>query len=120
MLTDAAKTLLIKKGSDVDFGARPLRRAIENYVEDPLSEELLKGEFNGKSMITVDVKEVAWQKAALLRRQRRRGGARGRRRRHRDSGSRRHRQSARRTDFIQHGCRSGLRMARFGFHLPPR
>jgi ATP-dependent Clp protease ATP-binding subunit ClpC len=62
VLTDAAKTLLIKKGSDVDFGARPLRRAIENYVEDPLSEELLKGEFNGKSMITVDVKEVAGKK----------------------------------------------------------
>ena len=61
-LTDAAKTLLIKKGSDVDFGARPLRRAIENFVEDPLSEELLKGEFQGKNLITVDVKEVGGKK----------------------------------------------------------
>ena len=62
VLTDAAKTLLIKKGSDLDFGARPLRRAIENFVEDPLSEELLKGEFVGKNMITVDVKEVGGKK----------------------------------------------------------
>ncbi len=61
-LTDEAKTLLIKKGSDVDFGARPLRRAIENFVEDPLSEELLKGEFQGKNLITVDVKEVGGKK----------------------------------------------------------
>src|SRR5262249_24083594 len=47
-LTDEAKEFLIGKGSDLDFGARPLRRAIENYIEDPLSEELLKGNFDGK------------------------------------------------------------------------
>jgi ATP-dependent Clp protease ATP-binding subunit ClpC len=58
MLTDEAKKFLIKKGSDTDFGARPLRRAIENFIEDPLSEELLKGEFEGKDTITVDVKKV--------------------------------------------------------------
>lgn len=58
VLTDEAKKFLIKKGSDTDFGARPLRRAIENYVEDPLSEELLKGEFEGKDTITVDCKKV--------------------------------------------------------------
>jgi ATP-dependent Clp protease ATP-binding subunit ClpC len=58
VLTDEAKKFLIKKGSDTDFGARPLRRAIENFVEDPLSEELLKGEFEGKDTITVDVKKV--------------------------------------------------------------
>ncbi|MFO0817580.1 MAG: ATP-dependent Clp protease ATP-binding subunit [Pirellulales bacterium] len=52
-LTDDAKEFLIKKGSDLDYGARPLRRAIEQYVEDPLSEELLKGEFNGKDSIVV-------------------------------------------------------------------
>jgi len=61
-LTDDAKKLLIRKGSNLDFGARPLRRAIENYVEDPLSEELLKGEFQGMDMITVDVKEVGGKK----------------------------------------------------------
>src|SRR4051794_6476663 len=53
-LTDSAKEFLIKKGSITDFGARPLRRAVENFVEDPLSEELLKGEFQGKDTITVD------------------------------------------------------------------
>jgi ATP-dependent Clp protease ATP-binding subunit ClpC len=62
VLTDAAKQLIIKRGSDTDFGARPLRRAIENHVEDPLSEELLKGEFAGKDTITVDVKEVGGKK----------------------------------------------------------
>jgi len=53
-LTDIAKEFIIKKGSNTDFGARPLRRAVENYIEDPLSEELLKGEFQGKDTITVD------------------------------------------------------------------
>ncbi|MFM7071173.1 MAG: AAA family ATPase, partial [Planctomycetota bacterium] len=52
-LTDDAKEFLIKKGSDLDYGARPLRRAIEQYIEDPLSEELLKGEFTGKDAIVV-------------------------------------------------------------------
>jgi ATP-dependent Clp protease ATP-binding subunit ClpC len=66
VLTDAAKQFLIKKGSNTDFGARPLRRAIENYVEDPLSEELLKGEFNGKDMIAVDIKEVAGKKQIVF------------------------------------------------------
>jgi ATP-dependent Clp protease ATP-binding subunit ClpC len=61
-LTDEAKEFLIKKGSNLDFGARPLRRAIENFVEDPLSEELLKGEFQGKDTITVDIKEVGDKK----------------------------------------------------------
>jgi ATP-dependent Clp protease ATP-binding subunit ClpC len=61
-LTDAAKQFLIRKGSDTDFGARPLRRAIENYIEDPVSEELLKGEFTGKDTIQVDCVEVAEKK----------------------------------------------------------
>jgi ATP-dependent Clp protease ATP-binding subunit ClpC len=53
-LTDSAKEFLIKKGSNTDFGARPLRRAVENFIEDPLSENLLKGEFQGKDTITID------------------------------------------------------------------
>jgi ATP-dependent Clp protease ATP-binding subunit ClpC len=56
VLTDAAKEFVIRKGSNLDLGARPLRREIEQRVEDPLSEELLKGEFQGKDTITVDVK----------------------------------------------------------------
>ena len=62
VLTDEAKKLLIKRGSNLDFGARPLRRAIENFIEDPLSEELLKGEFRGKDTIVVRIKEAGGKK----------------------------------------------------------
>jgi ATP-dependent Clp protease ATP-binding subunit ClpC len=62
VLSDEAKQLIIKRGTDTDFGARPLRRAIEHGIEDPLSEELLKGEFNGKDTILVDVREVGGKK----------------------------------------------------------
>jgi hypothetical protein len=50
----------------LDFGARPLRRAIEGGVEDPLSEELLKGEFEGKEVVTVDVKMVGDKKQLIF------------------------------------------------------
>ncbi len=66
-LSDEAKEFLIKKGSNLDFGARPLRRAIENFVEDPLSEELLKGEFQGKDKIMVSVKEVGDKKQLVFK-----------------------------------------------------
>ncbi len=62
ILTEEATAFLVKKGSNTDFGARPLRRAIENFVEDPLSEELLKGEFQGLDTITVDIREVGGKK----------------------------------------------------------
>ncbi len=55
ILTDDAKEFLIKKGSNLDYGARPLRRAIEQRIEDPLSEELLQGTFQGKDTILIDV-----------------------------------------------------------------
>ncbi len=58
ILTEEAKKILIKKGSNLDFGARPLRRAIENNIEDPLAEELLKGEFQGDDTISVETKKV--------------------------------------------------------------
>ena len=66
-LTEEAKKFLIKKGSDTDFGARPLRRALENYIEDPVSEELLKGEFVGKDTIQVDATEVAGKKQLVFK-----------------------------------------------------
>jgi ATP-dependent Clp protease ATP-binding subunit ClpC len=62
VLTDEAKEFLIAKGGDLDYGARPLRRSIESYVEDPLSEELLRGAFVGKNLIVVKLKEVGDQK----------------------------------------------------------
>jgi ATP-dependent Clp protease ATP-binding subunit ClpC len=65
-LSDEAKEFLVKKGTNTDFGARPLRRAIETFVEDPLAEELLKGEFAGKSTIKVDVKKVGDKKQLVF------------------------------------------------------
>ncbi|HEX9920421.1 MAG TPA: ATP-dependent Clp protease ATP-binding subunit ClpC, partial [Candidatus Methylomirabilis sp.] len=44
-LEDDAKGFLIQEGYDPTYGARPLRRAIERYIEDPLAEEVLKGKF---------------------------------------------------------------------------
>ena len=52
-LTDESKEFLISKGSNLDYGARPLRRAIEQRIEDPLSEELLRGTFQGMDTIVV-------------------------------------------------------------------
>ncbi len=66
VLSEDAKKFLVKKGSNLDFGARPLRRAIENFVEDPLSEELLKGEFQGMDTITVSAKEVGGKKQLVF------------------------------------------------------
>ncbi|RKY09096.1 MAG: NDP-hexose 4-ketoreductase [Planctomycetota bacterium] len=54
-VNDATKEFLIDKGYNPEFGARPLRRAIEHYIEDPLSESMLKGEFKGKSVIKITV-----------------------------------------------------------------
>ena len=54
-LTDAAKDLLSEKGYDPTLGARPLRRAIQRMVEDPLSERLLVKEFRAGEIIIVDV-----------------------------------------------------------------
>ncbi|HEX3599213.1 MAG TPA: ATP-dependent Clp protease ATP-binding subunit, partial [Lacipirellulaceae bacterium] len=65
-LTDEAKEFLIKKGSNTDYGARPLRRAIETFVEDPLAEELLKGEFAGKDLIKIEVKKVGDKKQLVF------------------------------------------------------
>lgn len=55
-ISDEAKEFLIEKGTNADFGARPLRRAIEQHVEDPLSEEILRGNFKGKDLIKITVK----------------------------------------------------------------
>jgi len=52
-LDQLAKDFLIEKGYNPDFGARPLRRAIGSYIEDPLSEMLLSGELHNKGMIRI-------------------------------------------------------------------
>ncbi len=54
-VSNASKEFLIDKGYNPEFGARPLRRAIERYIEDPLSEGLLKGDFKRTDVIKIDV-----------------------------------------------------------------
>ncbi|RMD53773.1 MAG: AAA family ATPase [Candidatus Thermofonsia bacterium] len=56
-LTEAAQRWLAKQGFDKDFGARPLRRAIQRYVESPLSVKILKGEFAAGAHIRIDVED---------------------------------------------------------------
>ncbi|NLJ68920.1 MAG: ATP-dependent Clp protease ATP-binding subunit [Firmicutes bacterium] len=52
-VSDAAKEILIDEGFDPDYGARPLRRAIQRLIETPLSEEILRGTFTDGDMILV-------------------------------------------------------------------
>jgi len=53
-LTDAAVDFLVEEGYDEKYGARPLRRAIQKYLEDPLSEKILTAEFSAGDEIEVD------------------------------------------------------------------
>ncbi|MHC4877039.1 MAG: ATP-dependent Clp protease ATP-binding subunit [Planctomycetota bacterium] len=61
-LTEEAKQFIIDQGDDTDYGARPLRRSVGQCIEDPLAEELLRGAFEGKNHILIQVKEVGDQK----------------------------------------------------------
>ncbi|MFN8650943.1 MAG: ATP-dependent Clp protease ATP-binding subunit [Gemmatimonadales bacterium] len=54
-LTPAATEFLVDHGYDQNYGARPLKRAIQKYIEDPLSEKILLGEFSRTDEIEVDV-----------------------------------------------------------------
>lgn len=54
-ITDKARDLLISKGTDFEYGARPLKRTIQKEIEDPVSELILEGKLEGKSVICVDV-----------------------------------------------------------------
>jgi ATP-dependent Clp protease ATP-binding subunit ClpC len=56
-LDAAAKEFLLEKGTDEKFGARPLRRTISSMIEDPLSEDMLRNKYAGKSIIQVSVEE---------------------------------------------------------------
>jgi ATP-dependent Clp protease ATP-binding subunit ClpC len=54
-LTEPATAFLVKHGYDEQYGARPLKRAIQKFIEDPLSEKILMGEFSRGDEIEVDV-----------------------------------------------------------------
>jgi ATP-dependent Clp protease ATP-binding subunit ClpC len=53
-LTDAAKDFIADKGFDSNFGARPLKRAIQKYLEDPIAEEILKGDVSEGDVLEID------------------------------------------------------------------
>jgi len=53
-LTEVAKEFIADKGFDSNFGARPLKRAIQKYLEDPIAEEILKGEINDGDILEID------------------------------------------------------------------
>ncbi len=66
-LDDKAKDLLVSKGYDPLYGARPMRRAVERSLEDPLAEEILRGIFHEGEpiLVTVESDHLAFsQKAA--------------------------------------------------------
>ena len=54
-LSEAARKLIAKEGTDTSFGARPLRRAIQRLLEDPISEQILEGRWTSGSVVDVDV-----------------------------------------------------------------
>ena len=68
-VTDAGKELLAKEGFDPQYGARPLRRAVQRLVEDPLAEEILLGKFVANDTVLVDADEngeIVFRKGAPL------------------------------------------------------
>jgi ATP-dependent Clp protease ATP-binding subunit ClpB len=66
VVTDAARKLLAQRGWDPVYGARPLKRAIQRMVQDPLAMMLLEGKFSEGDTVTVDVKggDLTFEKAA--------------------------------------------------------
>jgi ATP-dependent Clp protease ATP-binding subunit ClpC len=58
-LTDNAKEVIADRGYDENFGARPLKRAIQKYLEDPIAEEILKGELAEGDILEVDFDKEA-------------------------------------------------------------
>ncbi len=56
-LDAAARDFLVEKGYNLDYGARPMRRAVEKHLEDPLAEELLKGTVQDNGTVKVTVKD---------------------------------------------------------------
>jgi ATP-dependent Clp protease ATP-binding subunit ClpC len=66
VLTAPAKQLLADKGYDPQLGARPLRRAIQQMVEDPLSERILWKEFHAGETIVVDVETITPEMATAF------------------------------------------------------
>ncbi|MEM7231233.1 MAG: ATP-dependent Clp protease ATP-binding subunit [Planctomycetota bacterium] len=56
-LTDEIRDFLIERGYNPEFGARPLRRSIEQNIEDPLAEEILRGAFTGRGTVNISLRD---------------------------------------------------------------
>lgn len=56
-ISKEAKEYILEKGTNLKFGARPLRRAIQRYIEDEISERILKGEISNGQKINIDIKD---------------------------------------------------------------
>jgi ATP-dependent Clp protease ATP-binding subunit ClpC len=58
-MTEAAKDFIVEKGYDEKFGARPLKRAIQKFIEDPLAEEIVKSNLHEGDSINMDIQKDA-------------------------------------------------------------
>jgi ATP-dependent Clp protease ATP-binding subunit ClpC len=56
-LDTQAREFLIQKGYDPTYGARPMRRAVEQFLEDPLAEELIKGKIHANDLVQVKLEQ---------------------------------------------------------------
>jgi ATP-dependent Clp protease ATP-binding subunit ClpC len=65
-LTDAARSWLAREGYDPAFGARPLRRTLQRYVESPLSKRVLRGEFQTGDHVVADLGAEAGDDKGLV------------------------------------------------------
>jgi ATP-dependent Clp protease ATP-binding subunit ClpC len=68
-LSDEVKNLLVDKGYDPNMGARPLRRAVQRYIEDPLSEEMLSGRFMAGDAIFAELAEPGSEQVVFHRKE---------------------------------------------------
>jgi ATP-dependent Clp protease ATP-binding subunit ClpC len=68
-LTDAAKDYIADKGFDKDFGARPLKRAIQKYIEDALAEEIINAQLEEGDVITMDYDKKAEELSIKIKKQ---------------------------------------------------
>ncbi len=66
-LTLPAKEFIAEKGYDSQFGARPLKRAIQKYLEDPIAEEILKGELHDEDVMEIDFDKESDQIKIVVR-----------------------------------------------------
>ena len=76
-LDGTARDLLVNEGYDPDYGARPMRRAVERFLEDPLAEALLAGDINEGDTVTAKVKKDAKEISFVSRKKKQKTASEG-------------------------------------------